>query len=92
MALHAIRSADHIYSYRINLSLFKLLPEIFVFFIKFIIVELNFGIAVTIDTPAHGQIRNLGNAIHLLNSSMAGLTRQFACAHMLRMTEKHMVG
>ncbi len=54
-------------------------------------MELNLCIAVTIDTPAHGKIRDLFNTIHLFNISMAGLAGQLAGAHMLGMTEKHMI-
>ena len=65
--------------------------ELLILCIEFIINKLDFGVAVTIDTPAHTQIAYLSYPVHPLYVAMAGATFNFPHGHMLGMTEKDMV-
>ena len=71
--------------------------ESFVNAIEFIPVsggirEINFGSAVTVDTPAHAEFGELFHLVHLGDGSVAGLALHFTCADMLGMVEIYMVG
>src|SRR5687767_53040 len=56
-----------------------------------IVIEINFCIAMTIDTPAHAQLRKLFHFIHFRNISMTGLALNIACFYVLGMIEVNMV-
>ena len=54
-------------------------------------IKINLGFAVAVDTPAHAQIAELVNFIHILHRAMAGLTLYLARIYVLCMIKINVV-
>src|SRR5579875_1570635 len=93
MATLTFGTTEHSFGYTVDFTFFKL----FMIFHKNIAVigivrEMHLGRAMAIHTPAHGQVAELINHVHVLDGAVTDLTLDFADSHMLLVTEIHKVG
>ena len=92
MAAHTIVCPDVHGLHRIQLPVLQFLMQQLVIIVIRIILEINLGVAVAVDAPAHRQITLLAGNIHFLNGAVAFLAVDFGHIHMLGVTEKHEIG
>src|SRR5437762_4552279 len=97
MTFLTLNSANILHGDAIHFPGFNIIVVFFVNAIKFIsraviIIKIHLCFAVAVYTPPHAQLRKLFYFIHFSNRSMAGLTLNSACVHMLRMTEENKIG
>ena len=95
MTFLTFQSTDIFYSYTVHFARFDIVMEFFVNAIETVActvcIEINFGFAVTVDTPAHAQFSIAVYFIHFLDIAMTGLTLYITCSCVLRMIEINVV-
>jgi len=92
VALHTFSTADLFNRYAVNLLILEILVEFLVNAVKLVVSELNLGLAVTVDTPAHAEVGKLLHLAHFLDLTMTGLTILLANGYVLRVVEIYVVG
>jgi len=92
----ALDAADIGHRYTVHLAIFNICMELLVNAVELVAgavcVEVDLGLPVTVDTPAHAQFRKLFHFIHFSDLTMAGLALYIAGSYVLRVIEVNMVG
>src|ERR1051325_11188850 len=96
MTFLTFQSADTFYGHAIHFARFDIVMEFLIYAVKLItsfivVVKVNFGLTVAVDTPAHAQLRNLFYFIHRSYFTMAGLALNLTGPDMLAMVEVNMI-
>ena len=98
MTFLAFQTTDFLNSHAITFAGFNLIVVLFIHFVAFsfgiiicILVELNFGLSVTIYTPSHRKWCILFNQFHFFNLSMAILASYFTYSYVLCVIEISMI-
>src|ERR1700727_2797088 len=98
MAFLAFRTADVFHRYGIHLTRTKLMVEPLIDAIEFVaflagaIRKINLRSPVTVDTPAHAEIGELPDLVHLLDRAMTGLTLHLSHPYVLGVIEINEIG
>src|SRR5690606_6827497 len=79
-------------SYAITFTFFNFLVVFFKNTVVVVVLEINFGFSVTVDTPSHRQRLKLFHLVHFLNRTVTSLTLYITNIYVLRMVKVNVVG
>src|SRR5690606_27766300 len=91
MTFLAFRSANVIYRNLRTSSILNFFMVMGIYSIV-LIVEIHRSSTVTVNTPSHRQTSKLFGYFHLLDRTMAGLTRHTTGHHVLLVTKENVIG
>ena len=91
MTLHAFSTANLLNGNFIKFTIINFFLQFFILTVKRIVMEVDLPGPVTINAPAHRQVRYLHHPVHFSYIAMAFNTVDLSNTDMLSMTEKHMI-
>jgi hypothetical protein len=84
-------AANLFHCYTIHLAVLYVVVKLLIHAVEPIVLKLNIGFSVTVNTPAHAKVAKLLHFSHLLNRTMTGLTLHAPYFGVLRVVEINVV-